>query len=215
MKTALTFLLLIAALVSHAQATFIPVLSIKSVTGHTDVSVTTSARSQGAEMGWASETALPMVHYRNVAKFPLRITNPTNGVAWIGPTVDEHPEWFVTSSIFPGLVMFKDFVRITVMNELDEIIREETITVPIQNLIVNGRVEIRPGTDYQVMADLALFDKTGMPNNRVERINTEPPRFLFIEIDPFHRVPGLNCNNLTVARFYSYQVRHSESVDIP
>lgn len=190
-----------------------PKLEIKSQSGYGDVGVTTIKRDLWTEQGWVAPE-LAVVKFRNVARFPIRITVPPDAPEFVGPSPTDNPEMFVTSTMLPGLVMFKDFIRITVMNELDEIIRSALITVPITNLIQDGRVRLRPGQTYQVANDMGLFDKTGMPNNPGGDLNY-PWRFLFIEADAMNRLPGLNCNHLDVARFYSYQVRWGTEVDIP
>lgn len=216
MKTALTLLLLI---IGHiAACAQMPIVDIRSASGWPDISVLTAwKRDNMPELSWTADTNIVpwVMPWRNAAKIPIQIRVPTNAPLFVGPSVADHPEWFTNFSTLPGLVMLKDFIRIAVLDSVDDVIREDLLTVPIIGLINNGRVELQPGRTYQVAMDMAFFDKTGMPNHRPDRINTEPPHWLFIQVDPLNRISGLNCNTLRLSRWYSGQVRHSESVDIP
>lgn len=191
-----------------------PILRIQNQSGHTDVSVTTINNDRYPEQGWVSPI-LPTRRNRNVAMFPLRIINPEDGIDYFGPKRSENPELFVQSSFLPNLWMMKDTVRITVMNQVDDIIRTASIAAPIIGLVENNeQVALRKGREYQVASNLALFDKTGMPNNPGGDLSFEKVT-LFIEIDPMNRLGGFQCNTWVEARFYSFQVRHGSEVDIP
>lgn len=184
-------------------------LSIENNAGHSDVSVYTAMNATtNPWQDWLDPNLVRAS--RNVAAFPIRITNP-DPVEYMGPSPTDNPEKFVTSPIGPVL---KSTLRISVLNEDDSIVKEKLSNPPFL-IVREGQVRIKPGESIYTNGSFghSWFDKTGaIPVGRL--------LYLFIEFDPFGQITSPTssayCNVYGLAaRFYTGQVRHGLEVDIP
>lgn len=189
------------------------ILDIKDQSGHPDISVTSKdSQSQPPHVpDWPSVDVPAVVRYRNVAMIPVSIHN--NGAETVfGPKVTEHSALFTNSQFFPGVPILKDNFRITVMNEQDNIMRVKSLSVPISGLIKDGQVQILPNETVFIGFRSLWFDKTMIANRGMAEMY-----WLQLELV----IPGTDTtplhysNHIVMSRFYSFQIRHSEQVDIP
>lgn len=186
-------------------------ISLKRVTGYTDVSVITKVVESNPELDWVSDQVSAGRKARNVCMFPFCLTNPLeDNITYLGPTLAASPELFTTSPVYPGPIL-KNSVLITVMNENDSVVREHFCTVPWAGLIKDGQVKINPGEEIFTSANQAFFDKTELPNSI-------PPAgrifYLSFEFNPLGWINEAYCNSVTPCRFGSSQIRHGTEVDV-
>lgn len=194
-------------------------LSIMDQSGHSDVSVYTyKSISTYPWQDWL-DPKLTRTD-RNVASFPIRITNP-DPVEYLGPLLadddgkSEVEKRFVNAAL-PAVWFLKGMLRIDVLRGDDSIIKSK-VSNPSFPLLRDGRARILPGETIQTNLSFshAWFDKTG------GAIPTGELVYLFIQFDPAGQLQTKDgetaqCNIYGVpARFYVGQVRHSGEVNIP
>lgn len=177
--------------------------------GYRDVSVTQKNKNTFVpELGWANPDPLfASVIFRNIGFFPLRLKNQW-GRAITGPSRATDPGRFVTSPFSP-IPAIKDFVRVTIMDQNDNVIRTTILSVPFAGLLKSDVVRLDQDETVFAHLNYCLVDKSGIPNRGMGAIY-----FVQVEIGWDNSYPDWYANLIVPARFYSNQIRHSQDLDI-
>lgn len=137
--------------------------SLSDVSGHPDIYVSTFTPSYQPQTNWLAGPPVPAGRDRNVARFPVRLTN--NSGEDLSFQVEDPSQVVAVSHAGPPIPTLKDALLYMILDARDNVVRSASLTVGFPGLMTaEGRVLFIKGASLIVPNRYVWLDKTMLPN---------------------------------------------------